>query len=115
MNPPKPKPVIVPGDGNESPAPSLRRIVRNSALLNLMIVLTSCPVLIFAGGPKAVYPTLAIMAGISVLIWIATFALFSFVSLPRLFRTPVSQLTWRAPPFPAEESGVPDRWLDGPV
>jgi hypothetical protein len=115
MNPPKPKPVIVPGVPNESPAPSLRSIIRKSALLNVAIVLTSFPVLIFAGGPKAVVPTLAIMAGISVLIWSATFTLFSFVSLPRIFRTPVSPVTRRDPAPPAEEAGVADRWLDGPV
>jgi hypothetical protein len=115
LNPPKPEPVIIPADGNESPAPSLRRTVRNSALLNVVIVLTSCPVLLIAGGPKAVYPTLAIMVGVSVLIWIATFALFSFVSLPWLFRTPVSPLTLPDPTLPAEEAGVADRWLDGPV
>jgi len=115
MNPPKPKPVIVPGDGNESPAPSLRRIVRNSALLNLVIALTSCPVLLIAGGPKSVYPTLAAMAGISVLIWTATFALVWFVSLPRLFRRAVSPVILPDPTLPAEEAGVADRWLDGPV
>ena len=109
------KPVIVPGDENESPAPSLRRVVRKSALLNLVIILTSFPVLIFEGGPKAVVPTLEIMAGISVLIWTATFALFSLVSLPRLFRTPVFSVTRRDPPHPAEEAGVADRWLDGPI
>jgi len=115
MNPPTPKPVVVSVDENESPAPSLRKIVRNSALLNLVIVLTSFPVLVFAGGPEAVVPTLAIMAGISVLIWTTTFALFSLVSLPWIFRTPVSSVTLRDPPLPAEEAGVADRWLDGPV
>jgi len=115
MNPPALKPVIVPVYENKSPAPSLRSVVRKSALLNLMIVLTSFPVLIFAGGPKAVAPTLAIMAGISVLIWSATFALFSLASLPRIFRTPVSSVTLRDPPLPAEQAGVADRWLDGPV
>jgi len=115
MNPPKLKPVIVPGYEKEPPALSLRRTVCNSALLNLVIVLTSCPVLIFAGGPNAVVPTLAIMAGISVLIWTTTFALFALVSLPRLFRTPVASVTQRNPPYPAEEVGVADRWLDGPV
>jgi hypothetical protein len=108
-------PAIVPGNRNEPPAPSLRRIVRKSALLNLMVVLTSCPVLIFAGGPKAVYPTLDIMAGITVLIWIATFALFSFASFPRLFRPPVSPVMRRDPTLPPQEAGVADRWLDGPV
>jgi len=115
MNPPTLKPVVVPFSENESPAPSLRKIARNSALLNLVIVLTSFPALIFAGGPNAVVPTLAIMAGISVLIWTATFALFSLVSLPWIFRTPVSSVILRDPPLPAEEAGVADRWLDGPV
>jgi len=116
MNPPTLKPMIVPGYENEPPAPTLRSVVRKSALLNLVIVLTSCPVLIFAGGPKAVVPTLEIMAGISVLIWTATFALFSLVSLPRLFRTPVCcGVTRRDPRHPAEGVGVADRWLDGPV
>jgi len=115
MNPPTPKPVIVPGNENESPAPSLRSIVRKSALLNLVIILTSFPVLIFAGGPKAVGPSLAIMAGISVLIWTTTFTLFSLVSLARIFWTPVSSVKRRVPPHPANEAGVADRWLDGPV
>jgi hypothetical protein len=107
--------MILPGNSDECAAPSLRRIVRNSTLLNLVIVLTSCPVLLIAGGGKAVYPTLAIMAAISVLIWTATFALFFFVSLPWLFRTPVSPAMLPDPTLPAEEAGVADRWLDGPV
>jgi hypothetical protein len=102
-------------DENESPAPSLRNVVRKSALLNVVIVLTSFPVLILAGGPNAVVPSLAIMAGISVLIWTATFTLFSLVSLTRIFWTPVSSVTRSDPPPPAEEPGVADRWLDGPV
>ena len=115
MNPPKPKQAIVRADGNESPAPSLRRIVRNSALLNLVIILISCPVLLIVGGKKAVYPTVAAMVGISLLIWTVTFALFSIISLPRLFRTPVSRLILPDPTLPAEDAGVADRWLDGPV
>jgi hypothetical protein len=115
MNPSTLKPVIFPGNENESPAPSLRSVARKSALLNLVIVLTSCPVLIFAGGPKAVVPTLEIMAGISVLIWTATFTLFSFVSLARIFWTPVSTVKRSDPPHPTNEAGVADRWLDGPV
>ena len=78
MNPPTQKPVIVPGYGNESPGPNLRRIVRMSALFNLAIVVTCFPVLIFARGPKAFVATLAFMAGITVLIWTTTFTLFSF-------------------------------------
>ena len=111
---PRIKPAIPPGNGEVSSAPSLRSIVRKSALLNLVIVLTSFPVLVFAGGMKVVVPALAIMAGITVLIWTATFTLFSFVSFPRIFRTPVSSLTRRDSARPAEEAGVSDRWLDGP-
>jgi hypothetical protein len=80
-----------------------------------VIVLTSFPVFVFEGGPKAVVATQEIMAGISVLIWTATFGVFSLVSLPRIFRPPVSSVTRRDPPHPAEETGVADRWLDGPV
>jgi hypothetical protein len=115
MNQPTLKPVILPGYKSESPGPSLRSIVRKSALLNLTIVLTSFPVLVLAGGPKAIAPTLAIMVGISVLIWTCTFTLFSFVSLARIFWIPVSPVAGREPPHPAEQADVADRWLDGPV
>jgi hypothetical protein len=114
MNAPTLKSVIVPGNENESPASSLRSIVRKSALLNLVIVLTSFPVLVFAGGPDAVVPALAIMAGITFLIWTATFTLFSFASLARTVWTAISSETKCDPPDPAEEAGVADRWLDGP-
>jgi hypothetical protein len=115
MNPTTLKPVIVPAFDDESPPPSFRRIVRNTALLNLVIVLTSFPFLILAAGPNAVVPTLAVMAGISVLIWTATFALFSLVSLPRLFRRPASTVTRHDLPHRIDEAGVADRWLDGPM
>ncbi len=115
MNPPTRKPVLFPGDENESPAPSLRSIVRKSALLNLTIVLTSFPVLVLAGGPKAVVPTLAIMAGISILIWTTTFSLFSFVSLARIFWTPASSVARGELPGRAEQTGVADRWLDAGI
>ncbi len=115
MNRPTLKPVIVPGKEVESASPSLRSIVRKSALLNVVIVLTSFPVLVVAGGPKAVVPTLKLMAGISVLIWTATFALFSFVSLARIFRAPVSTVKQSDRPRPVNDAGVADRWLDGSV
>jgi hypothetical protein len=113
MNPSHPNPVIVPGKADESPAPRLRSIVRKSALLNVVIVLTSFPVLVFAGGPKAVVPTLKLMTGISVLIWITTFALFSLVTFPQIFRTPVSTVKRSDSLDPGNETGVDDRWLDG--
>jgi hypothetical protein len=115
MNPPTLKPVIVAGKENKSPVPNLRSVVRKSALLNVVIVLTSCPILIFEGGPKAVVVTLEIMAGISILIWVATFALFSLVTLPRLFRTPVSRVERSDVLDPADDTGVADRWLDRPA
>ena len=115
MDPPMLKSATVRGNEDESPATDLRGIVRKSALLNVVIVLTAFPVLVFAGGPKAVVLTLAIMAGISFLIWTATFALFSFVSLARIFWTPVTTGKRRDSSHPAEKAGVADRWLDGPV
>jgi hypothetical protein len=115
MNSPTLNTVIVPGNENDSPAPRLRSIVHKSALLNLVIILTSFPVLVYAAGPKAVVPTLEIMAGISVLIWTTTFTLFGFVSLPRIFWTPVSSAKRRDTRHLANEAGVADRWLDSPV
>jgi hypothetical protein len=115
MTTPTLKPATLRGNEDESPASRLKCSVHKSALLNLVIILTSFPVLVFAGGPKAVVPTLAIMTGISFLIWTATFTLFSFVSLARIFWTPVSSGKQRDRLHPAEEAGVADRWLDGPV
>jgi hypothetical protein len=114
MNPPSLNPAFAPANADESPPLSFRRIVRNSALLNVVIVLTSFPVLVFAGGPDAVVPALAIMVGISFLIWTATFALFSLVSIGRIFWTTLSPGPRRKPPVPAEQVGIADRWLDGP-
>jgi hypothetical protein len=115
MNSPTLNPVFVPGNEDEAPAPSLPSVVGKSVLLNLVIVLTSCPVLIFAGGPKAVVPTLEIMAGISVLIWTATFAVFSFVSIARICWTPISTLKRIDPPSSQNGAGVADHCLDGSV
>jgi hypothetical protein len=115
MNQPTLNAEMRPGAGNEPPAPSLRSIVRKSALLNVVIVLTSFPVLVYAGGPGAVVPVLKIMAGISVIIWATTFALFSLMTLPRIIRTPVSTGKPTDPPHRANGTGVADRWLDGPA
>ena len=105
MNPTPPKSLIGPGKACDSRAPSLRKIVRKSVLLNVVIVLTSFPVLVYSGGLKAIVPTLEIMVGISVLIWTATFALFSFVTFPRLFQAPASLAKPRCCPHPANETG----------
>jgi hypothetical protein len=115
MNPPTLEPVTVSRKDGESPAPRLRSVVRKSALLNIVIVLTSFPVLIYEGGPNALVPILKIMAGISVVIWTTTFAFFSFVSLARIFWKPVTIMKRLDPPHSANGAGVADRWLDGTV
>jgi hypothetical protein len=114
MSRPTPNSVIIPGHEDETPASSFRRVVRKSILLNVVIVLTSFPVLILAGGPRAIVPTLAIMAGITLMIWTATFTLFSCVSIGRLLWTISFSGTRRKPPVAARRVGVADRWLDGP-
>src|SRR4051794_9310939 len=108
------RPRALPRNGEKSRAPTLRSIIRKSALLNLAIVVTSFPVLVMAGGPNAAVPALALMAGISVLIWTATFALFPFVSLAAIFRTPVSPTAKPHRPQPTAEAGLANRWLDEP-
>jgi hypothetical protein len=113
MNSPTWKPVVKPGTEIEYARPRLGSVVRKSALLNLVIVLTSFPVLVFEVGPKAVIPALVLMAGISVLVWTATFTVFFFVSLGRVFSAPVPSTARRSPLHQAEGSGVADRWLDG--
>jgi len=115
MNPPTQKPVIFPGYENKSSGPNLRRIVRMSALFNLAIVVTCFPLLIFVRGAKAFGVTLAFMGGSTNLIWATTFTLFLLISLARIIWTLVSSLKRSDPPDWAEETGVADRWLDGPV
>ena len=114
MSLPAPKPGFITRDKDEATAPSLRSVVRKSALLNLTVILTSFPVLVLAGGPKAFVPALAIMAGVSVLIWTATYTVFSFVSLAQIYRILASSRTRRHAAARRGQSGVADRWLDGP-
>src|SRR5690348_5486431 len=98
-------------EGDTDAPPRLRNLIRKSALLNLAVVLTAFPVLAAAGGPLAVLPALVVMAAISTIIWIATFAAFSFVSTTRLFRGPGARRKRRAP-RPTTGVGVEDEWLD---
>lgn len=114
MNPRALKPTLVPGNEHSVPAPSLRSLVRKSALLNAVIVLTSFPVLVFAGGPNAVVPAAAIMGGITYLIWTVTFTVYFVISLPRLFRAPFFSRSRRDRIQPANAAGVADPWLDDP-
>ena len=115
MDSPRPSSARAPGHRDRSPTSSFRRIIYKSALLNAVIVLTAFPVLVRAGGPRAVVPTLALMAGISILIWTATFTLFSFVTVIRLVWMAFSIRTRRKPAVRASRVGIADRWLDGPV
>jgi hypothetical protein len=114
MNPLTLKPEPDPENEDESPRSSFRRTVLKSVLLNAVIVLTSFPVLIYAGGPGALIPSLMIMAGISFLIWTTTFTLLSFVAIGRIFWTGFSSATRRKPRVRARPVGVADHWLDGP-
>lgn len=102
------------GHPNESSILSFRHIVRNSALLNGVIVLTSFPVLVLAAGSRAVMPALAIMAGISLVIWTATFTVYSCLSIGRLLWMIYSSRATRKPRRTAGRVGVSDRWLDAP-
>jgi hypothetical protein len=109
------KPLVIRGRPEDAPASRFRSVVQKSALLNLVIVLTSFPVLVLAGGPNAVVPALVVMGAITVLIWSATLILSSCVSLGRVVWTASSSAARRKPPRPARETGVADRWLDAPV
>jgi hypothetical protein len=103
------------GDEKLWPAPSLREIIRKSALLNVAVVLTSLPVLVWAGGPRSIVPVLDIMAGISVVIWAATFSVFSFVSLARIYRSTDSSSAGNQIAPRRRQAGIADPWLDDPV
>ena len=115
MDPHASKPPLGPRAEKTPSPPTLRRTVRKSALLNAAIILTSLPVLVSVGGPRAILPALAIMAMISLLIWSSTFALFSFVSLARIFWAEGHSPAAHGGKPSGSRSGVADRWLDGPV
>ena len=104
--------------GQESPRtrpPKHLSLVRKSILLNLGIVVTALPVLSFAGGARALVPTLAILGGISVLIWAATFATSSVVSVSKIFEAQRANEARRTRRDPGTEFGVVDEWMDGPL
>jgi hypothetical protein len=111
MSPPTTKKEWIGSDETQSPAPRLRSVVRKSALLNLTIFVTSFPVLVYEGGPEAIVPALEILAAISVLIWIVTFTLYFFVTLPRLFVTPISTVSRPDAVHRNDEADGADHWL----
>ncbi len=114
MNAPELSPQVAPRDERLPESPRLRNTIRKSALLNVTVILTSFPVLVFAGGAQSLVPCLAIMAGISLLIWSVTFALFSFVSLFGVFFMPAAGKPRKRTQQVTGE-GLSDRWLDESV
>lgn len=112
MKSPPFKPPLRAGDCPAAEGPSLRRVVLKSALLNLAIVVTSLPPLVFAGGRVALVSILAIMAGITVIVWAATFSVYFFISLAQIFRAPTQHTPRRVA---GHRSAVVDPWLDGPL
>jgi hypothetical protein len=112
MSPPTTKKEWIASDDTQFPAPRLQNLVRKSALFNLTIFVTSFPVLVYEGGPKAVVPALEILAAISVLIWIVTFTLYFFVTLPRLFVTPISTVSRPDAVHRKDVADGADHWLD---
>ena len=115
MDSPTIKPFVIRGRPDDTPASRFRSVVRKSALLNVVIVLTSFPVLVLGGGPNAVIPALVIMAAITVLIWSATLVVASCVSLGLVLWTASKSRARRKPPRPTREAGMADRWLDAPA
>ena len=106
----------VKGQNDDAMPPlKLRSLMWRSALLNLAVVLTALPVMASAGGPKAVVPALGVLAAVSILIWVATFAIFSLWSITRIF----IRLSLHRPRHPHESSygvgSLADHYLDGPA
>jgi hypothetical protein len=97
------------------PPPSLRSLVRKSALLNLGILLSGLPLAAAYGGPDAILPTLVLLAAVSLIVWVATFAGFSLVSLWRIFRCQGTGVPRRPSRPTGGSEGLSDDWLDGPV
>jgi hypothetical protein len=101
-------------DGNAAPPLKLHSLVWRSALLNLVIALTALPVMVFAGGPGAVVPALAVMAAVSALIWVATLTAFFLVSIARMFWR-LGVLGFQHPHGRSKSNGgLADEWIDGP-
>jgi hypothetical protein len=60
-------------------------------------------------------PALKIMAGISLIIWAATYAVFSFVALAHLFWSSGRAAAGGGPAQRDQQGGLADPWLDRPV
>jgi hypothetical protein len=101
--------------GNAAPPLSLRSLVRRSALLNSGIVLSARPVFAAAGGRNAVIPAVAVLVAVSVVLWAATFAAFSLVSLARILFDQGSAKPRPPQGHPDGGGGLADEWSDGPA
>lgn len=89
----------------------LRWLVIRSALLNLGILATALPVLAFAAGAEGLDAVALVLGGVSLLVWAATFAAYSFISLASLFSRPKGAKPGNDP-APAG-GAMADPWLDG--
>jgi hypothetical protein len=96
------------------PPLSLGALVRKSALLNVSIVATALPVLALVGGPWGALAAAAVLVMVSVFLWTATFAAFSFLSLVRIFRGQGRVAARRRSRAATQAAGLADGWLDGP-
>ena len=108
-------------DDEAIPTVKLRSLMWRSALLNLAVVLTAFPVMAAAGGPKAMYPALVVLSGISLLIWLVTFAAFYVLSIMRALislRMFIKEHLHKTRNFHDSSDGgdgLADHYLDGPV
>src|SRR4051794_38994096 len=110
---------VIPGmskqDGTAVPALDVRGLVRKSVLLNVAIILSGLATSACLGGPATFPIAVVLLAGVSLVVWAATFAFMSSMLLLRVLvsqgrRTPPQSLGHRD----GGRGGVGDEWMDGP-
>ena len=102
-------------DDKAIPTLKFRSLMWRSALLNLAVVLTALPVMASVGGPKALVPALEVLSGISLLIWLVTFAAFYVLSIIRaLIHICLYKQQYSHESLDGGDS-LADYYLDGPV
>jgi hypothetical protein len=95
------------------PASGFRGLVRETALLNLGILLSALAIGAYLGSPANFLILLFLVPMVSILLWSASFAISGFVSLSPIFW---GQGLWERRPRYQEGGGdVGDDWLDGPA
>ena len=100
-------------DGDDAPRLKLAGLVWRSGLLNLAIIVTALPVLAYAGGPDAVVPALGVLAAVSALLWVTTFAVFFLVWTIRVFWRMGVRGFEHAHRGADRKGGLADKWVDG--